>query len=983
MDSEFLDFLTLLLQQFSGGPGSPANNLVRFGLPAMFLGVLTGVAWSRQRQHQTPREKWLVWGFGLGFVREFYMFIHVATRIISETEHDLLCSFSEPFEHALDLAAMVVIAGAFIRYLSRDSRLARRFLWLGLGATALSYLSTFWGWAQTLFANPLIRFHETWYAWPFHVVSIVLLAIAIALMLKQKGWLRNVVVLALFLFLLSESVVLFNYATDRAYRHLVCPAGNLFHMLAIPLLGYVYLREQSIARQRVEDELRAYRDQLEGLVQKRTAELTTTNKNLQESILERIQAEVALEKLGRQNELILQAAGEGIFGVDIHGNHTFVNPAAARMLGVSPTELIGKPSHPTWHHSKPDGSSYPEDECPLHNGYKSGAVCRGDSEWFWRSDGSCFPVEYICTPVQEGDELTGAVVVFQDITQRKQAEIEIAQRNAELAGQNAIAAAISQSLDLDTVLQTALDKVMDILQMDTGRIFLLESDEKTMTLRVQRGNGAAVNSEDGALQLPMTEGISGIAMARSQPVIMRLAELSKKRPDDFSDQNLQLLVSTPLVSKGWVIGALTLGSQRLMDITEQEMNLLASIGQQIGMAVENAHLYRQTEHWAHAMAQLHQAGVLLTSSLETNTIYDQITKQAARLLDCDLALLFLWDRENEQAVGFSSNHGNGARVRDLRLEPEKHVILNDLISLRRPVAIKDYSADPRAIVQLKEEYGVKSKLALPLQVHGRLLGFLFLIDQTSPRIWRSEEIDWAASLVNNASIALENALLYEKVEQAAALEERQRIAAEIHDGLAQTLGFLGLAADQVIELVTADNKTDTIVGLQHMRQVIGKASTEVRESIASLQESSESLRPLQRWLEQLVTEFSQGIDLVIQFENTIENPLILPAAELEQVRRVVQEALLNAIRHANADLITIRLQEMEGKAVVSVEDDGHGFDPQAPETDSRMRFGLSIMRARAARLKGAIQIHTAPGQGTQVILSWPLSVTTFTMSAPL
>ena len=134
------------------------------------------------------------------------------------------------------------------------------------------------------------------------------------------------------------------------------------------------------------------------------------------------QVEKALERLQRQNDLILHAAGEGIYGVDREGKTTFVNPAAARMIGWDPAELIGKPQHGILHHSRPDGTPYPQEECPIYAAFKDGAVHHVDSEVFWRKDGTSFPVEYTSTPIEEGGQLIGAVVVFKDISGRKQAE---------------------------------------------------------------------------------------------------------------------------------------------------------------------------------------------------------------------------------------------------------------------------------------------------------------------------------------------------------------------------------------------------------------------------------------------------------------------------------------------------------------------------------------------------------------------------------
>ncbi len=130
-----------------------------------------------------------------------------------------------------------------------------------------------------------------------------------------------------------------------------------------------------------------------------------------------------IRKLENQNALVLQAAGEGIFGLDLEGRHTFVNPAAGTMLGYDPGELIGQPSHSLWHHTKTDGSPYPDEDCPIYGAYKDGQVHNGSSEVFWRKDGTSFPVEYTSTPLRDHEgALVGAVVVFQDLTYRRQCE---------------------------------------------------------------------------------------------------------------------------------------------------------------------------------------------------------------------------------------------------------------------------------------------------------------------------------------------------------------------------------------------------------------------------------------------------------------------------------------------------------------------------------------------------------------------------------
>lgn len=133
-------------------------------------------------------------------------------------------------------------------------------------------------------------------------------------------------------------------------------------------------------------------------------------------------AEDALRYLSQRNELILNSAGEGIYGTDVEGNITFINPAALQMLGFSIEELIGKNSHQVFHHTKVDGQPYPANECPLYRSLKEGGIHRGDDEVFWTKNGEKFYVEHINTPLLEEGEIVGAVVVFRDITERKLAQ---------------------------------------------------------------------------------------------------------------------------------------------------------------------------------------------------------------------------------------------------------------------------------------------------------------------------------------------------------------------------------------------------------------------------------------------------------------------------------------------------------------------------------------------------------------------------------
>lgn len=131
------------------------------------------------------------------------------------------------------------------------------------------------------------------------------------------------------------------------------------------------------------------------------------------------------QDVARDNRLILEAAGEGIYGVNAEGETTFVNPAAASMLGWDAGELVGKDMHTTVHHSHSDGSHYHNHDCPIYAAFRDGAVHEVADEVFWRKDGSFFFVEYTSTPIHDRGVVVGAVIVFRDITQRREAEMRL------------------------------------------------------------------------------------------------------------------------------------------------------------------------------------------------------------------------------------------------------------------------------------------------------------------------------------------------------------------------------------------------------------------------------------------------------------------------------------------------------------------------------------------------------------------------------
>jgi PAS domain S-box-containing protein len=151
-------------------------------------------------------------------------------------------------------------------------------------------------------------------------------------------------------------------------------------------------------------------------------EISAANAVLEERVLERTE----------ELRLLLQSAGEGIFGVDAGGQITFINPVALNLLGFAEEEMIGKDVYGLIHHSRQDGSRYPKEDCPMYNTCTGSTQSNVTDEVLWRKDGQSFPVEYSSTPIIKNGKVMGAVVTFRDITERKRVEKELKEHMEDL-----------------------------------------------------------------------------------------------------------------------------------------------------------------------------------------------------------------------------------------------------------------------------------------------------------------------------------------------------------------------------------------------------------------------------------------------------------------------------------------------------------------------------------------------------------------------
>lgn len=266
-----------------------------------------------------------------------------------------------------------------------------------------------------------------------------------------------------------------------------------------------------------------------------------------------------------------------------------------------------------------------------------------------------------------------------------------------------------------------------------------------------------------------------------------------------------------------------------------------------------------------------------------------------------------------------------------------------------------------------------SHMAAPLYSRDKVIGAL-CVGSSQQDVFRPEMALVLAQLSDVAAVALENSRLYQQAEHAATLEERQRIASEMHDGLLQTLSFLGLMVQWAKDHMVEGNLEKALSTLQQIERAEEQAEHEIRRAIASLQDDFPLNYTLQEQLAVLADELSKTNPPVL-FETESILPMVLPHQESEQVLRVVREALLNAQRYSQSDTVHLSMKEDQNEIILTVQDQGVGFDCGVEPNDSRAHFGIKIMKARAVRLGGELTIQSVPRAGTMVQLRWtPASI---------
>ena len=355
--------------------------------------------------------------------------------------------------------------------------------------------------------------------------------------------------------------------------------------------------------------------------------------------------------------------------------------------------------------------------------------------------------------------------------------------------------------------------------------------------------------------------------------------------------------------------------------------------------------------------KLIEAGMILASELSLDAVLQRIIELAFEITDARYGALGVigpgGDLQEFITTGITPEEREA-----IGAPPHGRGILGALIREGKPLRIPNISADPRSVGFPHNHPKMTSFMGAPIIVRGEVFGDIYLTEKKgAPEFDGRDERD-VLVLAAQAGVAIENARLYQEIHRLAVLEDRERIAMELHDGVIQALFAVGMGL-QGTALMSRDEELER--RLESAVAEIDRVIRDLRNYIFGLRPGILADRQLDEALRHLGEEFQQksGVVTVVDVDPAVASELTAVAADVLQLAR---EALSNVGRHAEASTCRVSLYRRDHQAVLEVDDDGRGFDPET----NRRGDGLANVESRTRELGGSVSIESAPGKGTTI-----------------
>jgi signal transduction histidine kinase len=407
---------------------------------------------------------------------------------------------------------------------------------------------------------------------------------------------------------------------------------------------------------------------------------------------------------------------------------------------------------------------------------------------------------------------------------------------------------------------------------------------------------------------------------------------------------------------------------------QADARLARALADQAATAIENARLYDEAQARAREFEALSRADSELFRSLDLNSVLQALVDVSVDVLGAQKSMVSTWDAPSRvMTLRASRNLGDSTLAyicslferRTQRLEPRRARDERYDDSLLGVIVTEDPSRASPHLVPIIEAEGIQAMIEIPIfSVGGEPLGF-FSVAYTRDHHFAEDEQRLLAALAERAAVAIGNAELYERAQQAASLEERQRLARELHDSVSQALYGIALGARTARTLIDR-NPAEAVEPVDYILSLAEAGLTEMRALIFELRpESLETeglVAAISKQAEAATVRHGLAIDLRLGQEPDVPLPL------KETLYRIAQEALNNVAKHAHATSVSIELRPTPAELELTISDDGAGFNP-AGEFPGHL--GLHSMRERAHKAGGELSIQSTQGRGSTVTARFP------------
>ncbi|MDD5467885.1 MAG: GAF domain-containing protein [Anaerolineales bacterium] len=585
-------------------------------------------------------------------------------------------------------------------------------------------------------------------------------------------------------------------------------------------------------------------------------------------------------------------------------------------------------------------------------------------------------LDYQVQPVSQ-DELGSLAQSFDTMREQLKAlHIEMERRNQELSVLNEIALTLSQSLDLQRILEIALETVADKLGVETAFLFLFNEETGCLTLCASQGASEALCREIEQRRQHPAANISGQVARTSQTYFAANMEGDSRFTGLWDELHNRSYVNVLLRSKGKAVGTMVLVSFAGRQMTARDVSVVESVGNEIGIAIDNALLMAETHRSAKESMTLFQLGTQVSGKLALSEVLDAVAKAAQELLIADIGLVGLLDEERQEVVieATAGTQAGGFRFIGTRIPVHEKTPGSALVEGQPLIAeVNDHDQPFIHDSDLIASEHIAAYLAVPLRRGEHFFGLVEVITRQRRRFLQ-RDAQLLMHLAHHVVVAIENAQLYRQLRYLATLEERDRLAREMHDELAQALGYLNVKASITNDLLSGGRVDQAQESLMELKKVAKFVYTDVREAIFNLRTTVSFRAGLLPTLQDYLAEYRAhyGVETRLVVEN--DGPSEISPEAASQLLRIIQEALTNVRKHAAAKKVLIRYNQNDSQVCISIEDDGQGFEVGRAIDDQRQHFGLQIMGERAESIGGGLEIDSRPGRGTRVIVRAPLAM---------